>query len=367
MKITYIISDINKAVYFEDTAISLREKGVNLSFILINSKDGELDLFLKSNNFLVYYISCSKITQSFFAVRNCIKILKKINPKSVHCHLAMANWIGLCASKLTGIKKRIYTRHSGEPLNINWKEKLIDKIQNKLATEIIAITKIIKQLLLKQGVSEKKIQLIHHGFKLKRFNEINKIEIERLKEEYNPENKQPIIGVIARWMEWKGIHYIISAFQQLIGDYPNAKILLFGANTNGDFSEQIQNALKTLPEDNYQIISFEKNIFNLYHLFDIYIHVPVNKSCEAFGQTYVESLASKCPSIFTLSGIANEFIIDGNNAIVVPYKNSMAILEAMKKLIGEKDLQKSLKKNGIESIKQFNFDNYINKLIDIYE
>ncbi len=367
MNITYIISDINKAVYFENTAYSLREKGINIRFILINSRGGDLDLYLQENNFDVKHIECSKIVKSFSSIRKCATYLKQFDTDVVHCHLAMANWIGLWASKYLRIKNRIYTRHSGEPLSIGWKEKIIDKIQNKLSTQIIAITKVIQDLLVKQGVNKSKITMIHHGFDLSQFSNVDEQEIRRIKSLYNANNNSPVIGVIARWLELKGIHYIIDSFSLLLKEYPNAKLCLFGANNNGDYSTIIAEKLNAIPQENIEVVPFEKNVFALYSLFDVYIHVPVNNSCEAFGQTYVEALAAGVPSVFTLSGIANEFVIDNKNALVVPYKDSKAIFEATKQLIEHKDLREKLRRNGLVSVKQFNFDDYINKLMKIYE
>ncbi|MBL1280572.1 MAG: glycosyltransferase family 4 protein [Fluviicola sp.] len=368
MNITYIISDINKAVYFEDTALALRSKGLTVSFILINAKGGDLDLFLTEHQFKVKYIRCKKVSKSFSPIKKCLSLLKELKPELIHCHLAMANWIGLWAGKFAGIKTRVYTRHSGEPLHIHWKERLIDKIQNGLSTKVIAITKVIEDLLLQQGVKRNKVALIHHGFMLNSFSEVSELDKEGIKKKYNiTTEQQPIIGVVARWMEWKGVHFIIDAYKKLRVDYPNSKLFLFGASEEGDFSKDIFDALKELPDHSVEVVKYEKNVHAMYTLFDIYTHVPVNNSCEAFGQTYVEALAAGVPSIFTLSGIANEFIIDNENALVVPYKDSDAIYKAAKKLIEGKELQEKLKESGLISVKQFNFDNYINKLIKIYE
>lgn len=366
MNLCYIISDIDKAVYFEETALALREKGFNLTFVLINCKNGSLEKFVKQQKFKHLSIESSSLLKSWAQIKEVKRFLKKEKSHVIHCHLAHANWIGLWAAKLARVKTRIYTRHSGEPLIINWKEKLIDKIQNRLATKIVAITEMIDGLLEKQGVPASKRVIIHHGFVLEQFSNPESSEIVRIKESYNPDKAYPVIGVNARWMEWKGIQYIIPAFKLLLADYPNAKLALFGANASGDYYLSILQLLEEIPTRNKVIVPFENNVFALYKLFDVYVHVPINKTCEAFGQTYVESLAAGIPSVFTLSGIAHEFIRDRENAMVVNYCDQHGIYNSIKTILGSSNIRHELIENGIKSTEPFQFETYIQNLINCY-
>ncbi|AEA42732.1 glycosyl transferase group 1 [Fluviicola taffensis DSM 16823] len=319
------------------------------------------------NGFLVQTIETKSLWKSGKAIRTCRRFLKELSITQVHCHLAHANWIGLWAAKLSGIKTRMFTRHSGEPLKTHWKERLIDKIQNRLATKIVAISKNIDDLLSKQGVPKSKREIIHHGFDLERFSNPNLLEVERIKKQYNPDNLSPTIGVISRFLELKGIQYIIPAFESLLKQYPNAQLALFGASENADYSSTINELLKKIPKQNVQIVSFENNVFDLYQLFDIYLHVPINPTCEAFGQTYVEALAAGVPSIFTLSGIAREFIVNEENALVVPFEDSEAIVNSIIRLLEDKELREKLRVNGQKSVNElFSFETYIEQLQRLY-
>lgn len=366
MKICYIISDIDKAVYFEQTALALRQKGLDVSYILINCTDKQLHRFLRENEFPVFTLEASSLLKSGNVIKACKTLLKQLNVELVHCHLAHANWIGLRAAKRAGIKTRIYTRHSGEPLKLHWKERVIDKIQNRLATRIVAISQNIDELLAKQGIAKSKRVIIHHGFNLERFSDHDQQEVERIKKTYNAANQSPNIGVIARWLELKGIQYIIAAFKQVLNDYPDARLYLFGASENADYSTEIANLLQQIPERNVCIVSFETNVFDLYQLFDIYVHVPVNPNCEAFGQTYVEALAAGIPSVFTLSGVAREFVRHEYNGLVVPFQNSEAIYESFLRLINDRQLRTQLVENGKKSVESFNFETYIQNLLTLY-
>ncbi len=312
-------------------------------------------------------MEAGSLLKSRKAILECKRVLKEQQITHVHCHLAHANWIGLWAAKLAGIKTRIYTRHSGEPLNIHWKERFIDKVQNRLATRIVAISGNIDELLEKQGVPAKKRVLIHHGFNLERFFNPDSEEVLRIKKEYNPDNQFPVVGVISRWLELKGIQYTIDAFHRLLKTHPDALLCLFGASDNADYSKEIKELVQTIPERNVRVVAFENNVYDLFRLFDIYVHVPVNPSCEAFGQTYVEALASGIPSIFTLSGIAREFIVNKENALLVPFRDAASIHQALLLLLNDQILNEKLRMKGPESVSEmFSFARYISQLKDIY-
>jgi glycosyltransferase involved in cell wall biosynthesis len=365
-KIVYIVSDINKAVFFEHTALRLRDAGIDLSFILINSSDGDLAAFLQAQGFRTYFLEVGKLLFSWRQILVCRKILLSEKPDIVHCHLAQANFVGLIAARLAGVKQRIFTRHAGKPLIASRKESIIDKLQNMLATRIIAITAVIKELLLSQGVPEGKIRIVHHGFDIDRMMRPDPSEVRRIKQEYNPENKYPVVGVIARWMKWKGIQYIIPAFEQLLKDRPNAKLCLFNASDHCDYSREIREMLGHLPPHSYQIVSFERNIYDLYQLFDIYVHAPVNPYCEAFGQTYVEALAAGVPSVFTLSGVAREFV-NPDNAYIVDFENSAQIYDAMKAILAKEKYPDHLQRNGQDIVlRMFSLEKYMSTLLSAY-
>lgn len=366
-KVTYILSNIDKAIAFEWIAEKVDKSKFELSFILLNSSSTYLHNWLKERkieSYLVSHQGKKSYLLSFFKV---LKLLLRIKPNLVHTHLFDANLTGLMAAKLLGIKKRIYTRHHSTYHHDNFPSAVkYDKLCNYLATDIVAISKNVKQVLIsKEKVKEKKIQLIYHGFDLSLFEVSNSDDVSFLMSKHNMSKKDsPIIGVVSRYIKWKGVQYIIPAFKKILNEYPNAKLIL--ANANGPDREYIHSQLAILPKDSYVEISFEKNLFALYKLFDVFIHVPINKEIEAFGQTYVEALAAGTPSVFTLSGIASEFVQNKNNALVVDYKNSEQIHDSIIQILANKKLTEKLIENGRKSIDQFRLEIFIKKLEQLY-
>lgn len=365
-RVTYILSNIDKAIAFEWITENLDSNRFEISFILMHHEKPYLHQWLSEKGIQSLYIKHNGKKSYPTTFLKVFKALRKIKPAVIHTHLFDANLIGLFTGKILNIKKRIYTRHHSTYHHDNFPKAVkYDKWSNKMATKVVAISKNVRNVLVeKEDVPSQKIAMIPHGFDLEKFAKVPIESINQLTHKYDIKG-QPTIGVISRYIKWKGIQYIIPAFKNILKVYPNAILVL--ANANGPDKSYIQELLNEIPEKNYREIPFEKNLFALYKLFDIYIHTPIDSKIEAFGQTYVEALASKTPSVFTLSGIANEFIEDKKNALVVPYKDSKSIESSILELLENQNLKEKIVENGIKSVKKYNLVSFVESLEKLYQ
>lgn len=366
-KVLYVISNIHKALAFEWIATFTNKEKIELGFVLLNKQNSELENYLVGNGFPVKRITCTSKRHIPRAIVSTISFISKFKPSVVHTHLFDANIIGLLAGFICRISKRIYTRHHSTYHHEYFPKAVkYDLFCNNLSTKIIAISETVEEILInKEKVPTGKIKLIHHGFKLDEFVNVKSEDIRLLEIKYNTIDFYPVIGTISRYTEWKGVQYTIVAFEKLLTKYPNAKLLL--ANAEGDYTSDIKKLLLRIPKRNYTEIEFENNLFALYKLFNVYVHVPIDEHSEAFGQTYVEALASSIPCVFTLSGIANEFIRHNYNALVVEYKNPIAIYNSICTLLNDSQLTQILIKNGKADVeKLFPISKMICELESLY-
>lgn len=361
-KVIYIVSDIDKALAFEWVASGLKER-VDLIFILIGKKDTSLATFLKENGVRYYELaSASRLSQCL----HVFQILKKEKPDVVHTHLWQATLSGLTGAWLARVPKRIMTRHHGVlhynefPAGRKW-----DRLCNAIATNIIAISPGIKEILTEwDKASSKKISLIPHGFPVSYFSDVDDTRVDALRKKYDLKRDKVVVGVISRYVNWKGIQYIIPAFSEVIKSYPDAHLVL--ANAHGPYKNEVEMLLKTLPRQSYTEIEFEPDVAALYKLFSVFVHAPIDRVSEAFGQTYVEALAAGVPSVFTLSGIAPVFIKNDFNGLVVPFKDSAAISAALLTILSSPALRAKYSANGKSSVGQFSMDQMISDLVKLY-
>lgn len=365
MKVVFIISQVDRWINFEWMADGLSD--YDLHFVLLNPGDSYFERFLIEHNLPVERVNYQGKRNLLPSIRKTYKILKRIDPNVVHTHFLDANLVGLTAAWLVRIPKRIHTRHhSVFHHRYSKKGVLYDRLSNALSTDIVAISRLVEEVLReKEKVDRDKIKMIHHGFELAVFSKRDLGYENTFKSKYAIPSDHKIIGVVARYIEWKGIQYIIEAFKSFQVEHPETILCLF--NARGPYKNVIRQQLKTLPKTSYREIDFEENILKLYPLFSAFVHTPIDEEVEAFGQVYVEALASGVPAVVTLSGIAKEFIEDRKNALVVPHKNSQAINEALEILNHDKDLKTQLKKNALLSVKIFSNDHFCQKLKELYE
>jgi glycosyltransferase involved in cell wall biosynthesis len=241
-----------------------------------------------------------------------------------------------------------------------------DKLCNWLATDIIAISENVRKILINlERVPTKKIHIINHGFELGYFMNVSRSRTGVLKQKYHIKDEFfPIVGVIARYTKWKGIEFVIESFKNVQHLQPNAHLIL--ANATGDYAPVIKQLLSTLPEGSFTEIAFEDDLAALYNIFDVFVHVPPDPNGEAFGQTYIEALAAGVPSVFTLSGIASEFIVHKQNALVVNFQNADEISDAIQTICSDASVRRSLVRNGRSSVSAFSIHIMLDKLIDLY-
>ncbi len=350
IKVCHVLSDVDQSHLIETTGEVMDKAKYKIGFVFMGKKKPQLFDFFREHGYETEFFEfCSK-RQLPSAVWKLKEIFKRFRPDIVHTHLVEASLAGLVAAKILRIKNRIHTRHHGIESHVYYPHGVYyDKVINHLSKKIIAISNVVAEALTeREGVNPNKVVNIPHGFNLENF-VADEEKTEALKTQYGLEGHYPVIGSIGRFIHWKGVQNIVPAFKALLKTYPQAKLVL--ANATGPYGPDIFRLLKdNLEERNYVTIEFERNVFALYRTFDAFVHVPVNRDFEAFGQVYIEALAMKVPSVFTLAGIANDFIVDKENAVVVPYNDSEAIAQGLGLLLRDDELRNKIINRGKEDV-----------------
>jgi glycosyltransferase involved in cell wall biosynthesis len=365
-KVIHIIAEVEKSHHFEWITLQLKDH-FNYKCVLIGKPGSHHARFLESQQIEFFVIEYRSKMSTFSLVTSLVNILRKEKPLIVHTHFWIASLVGIPVSWLLRVPIKILTRHHGGLHHKYFRKGVyLDMILNRLSDHVIAPTEGIRDLLVaKERTAREKITVIHHGIDLDYYANASPERVEKLRATYAIPEAFPVVGMISRFVEWKGIQYAIDAFVKLSRDYPQAHLVL--ANANGNYGGVLREKLSALRRSQYTEIPYESDTPALYALFDVFVHVPVDRLSESFGLTYVESVAAGRPSVFTKSGIACDFVKDEHNALVVDYRDALQITEAIKRIVEDNDLRQRLSLNARSSAAGFSFENMGRGMVTLYK
>jgi len=168
---------------------------------------------------------------------------------------------------------------------------------------------------------------------------------------------------VGRPVRVKRIPVLLKAFNLLLKEIPNAKLLLVGRFDLQQ--EELRNIAKKLGLNNKSVIWIDKGVpFSelplYYQASDVYVH---SSNYEGFGKVMVEAAASNLPIVSTETSGAKMIIKDGKTGILAPIDDYAALSSAMLELARNKNMAENMAESGRRRVLDlFNQDSVIDRL-----
>lgn len=186
----------------------------------------------------------SKIKNPLKNYLETYEFFKKNKIDVVHSHMTLMNWIPLLAAKKLGIPIRISHSHNSDLRKKNIFVRLFENFCKKLnknyATFFLACGEKAGQYL----YGKDKFDIIQNALDVDKFlfNLSNRIKI---REQYEIDDEQIVIGHIGRFVKQKNHEFIIQMFEKICQNYPNKyKLLLIGDGESKDrIKEYVTNSI----------------------------------------------------------------------------------------------------------------------------
>lgn len=286
-------------------------------------------------------------SKDLISLINWIKFLRKERPAIVHSHSPKANLISMLAAKFCRIPVRIITvtglRFETLTGLKKWVVILLEKLACWSATQIIAEGKGVKNTMLKHNITSKEIYIIGNGningidTEYWNSNKVPDASIQAMKAQFAIEQTFNFIYV-GRLVVDKGIHELISAFEKLSAEFPNARLIIVGYYEKG--INQLSDTIIQKINSHAQIIfaGFQSDIRPWLLISNVLI-LPSYR--EGFPNVVLQAGAMGIPVIVTRVNGADE-IIDGKNGVIIGIKNIPELVETMHLFISGKYDYKSM-------------------------
>lgn len=291
------------------------------------------------------------IKEDLLALRDMIRLIRKERPDIIHSHTPKAGLMGMLAGWLCRVPIRIHTV-AGLPLLVHsgFKRKvlnLVERITYRCATYVYPNSHKLRDTIISLRLaSPDKLRVIGDGSS-------NGINVQHFcKELFAEEFVDPIrkqLGgsftfiFVGRIVRDKGICELVEAFTCLQQEHPDARLLLVG-----DFEQK----LDPLPEDVYHTIQSHPAIYCAGWQDDVRPWLVAADALafpsyrEGFPNVVMQAGAMELPCVVSDINGCNEIIIEGENGLIIPSHDAVALYQAMKRMIEDKALYTHCQQNA---------------------
>ncbi|HMN04326.1 MAG TPA: glycosyltransferase family 4 protein [Flavobacteriales bacterium] len=287
----------------------------------------------------------------------------RLRPDVVHSHLFDDSLPAMIAAWAARVKVRAVTK---QWTGIHWLQApqwvWTDKLINRLGTHLIAVSGECGRFMVEQeGARPEKIHLVHHGIDPGDETRVDAGTVDQLRRRFRTEGRFPVIGTVARMIEWKGHRPIVDAAQAVVQRHPQALFLFCG---KGELEQDVRNYVEEKGLTGHILFTGpipRPDMPSFYSLLDIYLHAA---QLEPFGFVYPEAMMNAIPVVTTPTGAAGDAIQDGESGILVE-RNGPAIAAGIERAL-QAD-RKAMGQAGKEAaLLMFRFDNMWNGTMEVY-
>jgi len=236
--------------------------------------------------------------------------------------------------------------------------KIVQTLVASRAKRIVVPSFYFKKIVGNWGIDTGKIDVVYNAFEGKNL-ALNKIA-ERTTLGLNNE----IIVSAGRLVSWKGFETLIEVMPRILIKYPEAKLLIIGDGPEEKtLREKIEQAeLGSVVKLLGRLPQIE--LFKYVATADVFV---LNTAYEGFSHQLLEVMSLKTPVATTRIGGNPELISDGETGLLFEYNNREEIIEAIEKILANKDLAEKLTGEAYQVALGFTRARMVDGLVDLFK
>lgn len=353
----------------------LKMRAIGYEMIAISSPGEPLVALREKDGFRTYevpmarHISLPGDIKSLFRM---MKVFRKEKPTMVHSMTPKAGLLCMMAAWMTRVPVRIHT-FTGLvwPTSTGLKRKILmatDWLTCACATHVIPEGQGVLNDLKNGGITKKPLRVLGYGnvkgVDMVRFSRRPEIEAKALALRDDSVFTFVFVGRIVRD---KGINELIEAFVRLQNQFDKVRLWLIGRfeDSLDPISDSARECIKSTPSIIAIGEQFDDDLLGYYAAADCFVFPSYR---EGFPNTVLEAGAMDLPSIVTNINGSNEIIVDDENGIIIPSRDSVALYDAMKRVVVDGIARNRMARNARRIIMNRYEQGYVQKcLLDYYE
>lgn len=294
-------------------------------------------------------------------------LIRRIVPDIVHTHSSLS---GRIASFFCGVKGRTHTRHCvfdiPKIMTTFPTKQLCGAVNGLLSTDVIAVADAAANNLTDMGVSADKITVILNGVDpIPHLSETEKADFRR---KHGIGNDDFAVLISARLELCKGHSYVVDAARYLKeqrgGDSRRIRFIFMGDGSERRCLEEQCRRLRV--DEDIIFTGFVHDVTPWYNVSDVVLNA--SWGTEATSLSICEAMSLGKPIVATYFGGNTGIVTHGKNGLLIPIRDSMAIIGAVTRLCDDACLYKDLSSGAKEVyVSKLTCETMTEKTMRLYE
>ncbi len=219
------------------------------------------------------------------------------------------------------------------------------------ADRFISISSAITEEYVEVGVDERQITTIPNGVDTERFRPPRDSEKSHLRSKLGLPDKW-LLTYTGKLNQGKGLTVLLRAWRELLGETQDLHLVLVGSGSGQYLSREEELRAYVKENDLGQHVTFTGYVENVEEYLKASDCFVLPSRSEAFGLALCEAMACGLPCIGTTVGGIPDFVMDGENGVLVDPGDSGALRDAIWRLHSEEERARDLGRNARATVQE---------------
>ena len=306
---------------------------------------GEVGALLRANGVVVDTLGMRGAWDVFGTFRKLVRVLRSSKPDVVQTWMYHSDLLGGLAARWVGVKGLIWGIRTTDVSKGGGKATIVIRrlcawLSAILPNVIVCAAEASRTTHIAVGYSPKKMIVIPNGFDLERLVASSE-EREVIRLTHGIGVNDFVIGSLGRFNEVKDHAGFIKSAGLVAARFPYVKFLMIGRDVDHGNIALMADIAATGYADRFVLLGERKDVAGCYRAMDMFC---LHSFTEGFPNVLGEAMSMALPCVTTDAGDA-AFLL-GGNGIVVPVHEPQALAEALAKVVGKTDAERTAMGRG---------------------
>lgn len=281
----------------------------------------------------------------------------------MHLHSAKAGYLGRQAARAE-VVPAIYTPHAFPfQRTTDTLRPLYRIIERRMATQtakIICVSEGERQEALQAGLPENKLVVIPNGLDFSKWKPIDPDRRKAARQTVGIGPDEIVIGALARLVPQKGIDVLVQAAEDVLPDFPRARILIWG---DGPERKKLESMCRQLRLKNIRFMGATEDPAAAYAAMDIFCAPSRWEGCP---YALLEAMACGVPVVASDISGHTDLITNEYNGALFESDLPGPLAGALRMLLADVDVRDAFSAAGLKNVAGYTVERMVEQMADIY-